>query len=102
MGYYTSLLKDTAILKSVDGADEEGRPNIIELEEIDCKIEMKNAIVINNSGEEIASSGRLFTEHSIKTGDILEINNDAFTVLSVNPYFPIDSSLFVINEVNFG
>ena len=40
MGYYTDMLVNRAVLKTVNGADENGRPNIIALEEIDCRIEM--------------------------------------------------------------
>lgn len=101
MGYYTNLLLDTAVLKTVNGADSDGRPNIIALDEIDCKIEFKNSITKGSLGEEITSSGRLYTESIVKTGDILEIKDKEFKVVSVNPYYPIDSSLFVINEVYF-
>ena len=101
MGYYTQMLKDSAVLKTVNGSDENNRPNIIALEEIDCKIEFKKSIAVSATGEEITSSGRLFTESVVKAGDILEIKNKEFKVISVNPYYPIDSSLFVINEVYF-
>ncbi len=102
MGYYTNLLKDTAVLKTVNGTDKDGRPNIIALDEIDCKIEMKHSITTSPTGEELSSAGRLYTEATVKTGDIIELKNKAYKVLNVNPYYPIDSSLFVINEVNFG
>lgn len=101
MGYYTTMLKDTAVLKTVSGADTDGRPNIIALEEIDCKIEFKHSITKNSSGEEITSSGRLYTESVVKTDDIIELKDKEFKVVNVNPYYPIDSSLFVINEVYF-
>ena len=102
MGYYTNLLKDTAVLKTVDGTDENGRPNIIALDEIDCKIEFKNSVSIGSNGEEITSSGRLYTESAAKTGDIIELKDKEYKVTNVNPYYPIDSSLFVINKVYFG
>ena len=101
MGYYTQMLKDSAVLKTVNGSDENNRPNIIALDEIDCKIEFKKSITISATGEELTSSGRLFTESVVKPDDILEIKNQEFKVISVNPYYPIDSSLFVINEVYF-
>ena len=102
MGYYTNLLKDTAVLKTVDGTDENGRPNIVALEEIDCKIDFKNSITTGANGEEATSSGRLYTEAAAKTGDILELKTKEYKVTNVNPYYPIDSSMFVINEVYFG
>lgn len=101
MGYYTNLLTETAVLKTVNGSDNNGRPNIIALDEIDCKIEFKNALVKNKSGTEIISSGRLFTESTVKIDDIIEIKDKEFHVVSVSPYYPIDSSIFVINEVIF-
>ena len=78
MGYYTNLLKDTAVLKTVDGTDENGRPNIIALDEIDCKIEFKNSVSIGSNGEEITSSGRLYTESAAKTGDIIELKDKEY------------------------
>ncbi len=101
MGYYTNLLSDTAVLKTVDGTDSDGKPNIIALDEIDCKIEFKNALTVNSQGQEIASSGRLYTESVVKIDDILELKEGVFKVVNVNPYYPIDSSVFVINEVYF-
>ena len=101
MGFYTNLLLNTAVLKTVNGTDENGRPIIIALEEIDCKIEFKNTIVKNSFGEETSSSGRLFTESIVKTDDIIEVTDKEYKVISVKPYYPIDSSLFVINEVHF-
>lgn len=102
MGYYTNMLKDTAVLKTVEGTDENGRPNIVSLEEIDCKIEFKNSVSISSSGEEVTSAGKLYTETAVNTGDIIELKNEEYKVTAVNPYYPIDSSLFVINEVYFG
>lgn len=101
MGYYTNMLKDTAVLKTVGSTDENGKPNIIALEEIDCKIEIKNAVTTNSSGEEISVSGRLYTESVVKVGDIIELKDKEFKAVNVNPYYPIDSALFVINEVYF-
>ena len=101
MGYYTSMLTQTAVLKTVSGTDSDSRPNIIALDEIDCKIELKNAITTNSSGEEITASGKLYTESVVKTGDIIELKDKEFKVVTVNPYYPIDSALFVINEVYF-
>lgn len=101
MGYYTNMMKDTAVLKTTGGTDENGRTNIIALEEIDCKIEIKNSVTTNSSGEEITTSGRLYTESVVKVGDIIETKNKEYKVVNVNPYYPIDSTLFVINEVYF-
>ena len=101
MGYYSSMLTDTAVLKTVNGSDANGRPNIIALDEIDCKIEFKNSISIKNNSEENTPSGRLFTEAVVKTADILEIKNKEFKVIKVNPYYPLDSCLLAINEVYF-
>lgn len=95
------MLKDTAVLKTVGSTDENGKPNIIALEEIDCKIEIKNAVTTNSSGEEISVSGRLYTESVVKVGDIIELKDKEFKAVKVNPYYPIDSALFVINEVYF-
>ena len=102
MGFYTNLLSDTAVLKTVDGKDANDRPNIIALEEIDCKIEFKNSLTVGAQGQELVSAGRLFTESVVKVDDILEIKDKEFKVLKVCPYYPIAGSMLVINEVYFG
>lgn len=101
MGYYKNLLVETAVLKTVDGTDNNGRPNIIALDEIDCKIEFKNTVVKNKAGEEQVAAGRLFTEATLKTNDIVEIKDKEFHIISVQPYYPVGSSIFVINEASF-
>lgn len=102
MGYYTNLLLDKAVLKTVNGRDSDDRPNIIALDEIDCKIEFKNSLTVGVQGQELVSSGRLFTESVVKVDDILEIKDKEFKVLNVSPYYPIAGSELVINEVYFG
>lgn len=101
MGYYTHLLNETAVLKTVNGYDCESRPNIIALDEIDCKIEFQNSATKNKLGEDVTSSGRLYTESTIKIDDIIEIKDKEFRVVSVKPYYPIDNNILTINEVYF-
>jgi len=101
MGYYTNLLKDIAVLKTVNGFDENSRPNIIALDEIDCKIEFKHVVTIGPKGNELLSAGRLFTEAVIKVDDILEIKNKEFRVINVTPCYPLADTLCAINEVYF-
>lgn len=101
MGYYTDMLTDTAVLKTVSGADENSRPNIIALDEIDCRIEMKHTLTVNAQGQQLTCSGRLFTEAVVKVDDILEIKDKEFKVINVNPYYPLASTVCVINEVYF-
>lgn len=101
MGYYTDMLVNKAVLKTVNGADENGRPNIIALDEIDCRIEMKHSLTLNSHGQELACSGRLYTESVVKTDDILEIKDKVYKVVNVNPYYPLSSTVCVINEVYF-
>ena len=101
MGYFTHLLNNTAVLKTVDGTDENGKPNIIAIDEIDCKIEYKKALTVNSAGEEMTSSGRLFTESVIKEGDIIETAKREFKVISVTPNYPLTDTFCVINEVAF-
>lgn len=101
MGYFTDMFVDTAVLKTVNGTDENGRPNIIALDEINCKIEMKKAITVTSLGQEKICSGRLFTEAILKPDDILEIKNNEFKVIEVTPYYPLTSKFCVVNEVHF-
>ena len=101
MGYYTNMLVDTAVLKTVNGCDANGRPNIIALDEIDCRIEFKHSLTINTQGQEVACAGRLYTESVIKTDDIIELKDKEFKVVSVSPYYPLGDRVCVINEVYF-
>ena len=101
MGYFTYLLKDIAVLKTVNGFDVNGRPNIIALDEIDCKVELKNSIVVSPQGKELSSSGRLFTDSVVKTDDILEFKNKEYRVINVIPCYPLADTLCAINEVYF-
>lgn len=101
MGYYTDMLVNKAVLKTVSGTDENGRPNIIALEEIDCRLEMKHSLTVNAQGQQLVCSGRLYTEAVVKVDDILEIRDKVFKVVKVNPYYPLASNVCVINEVYF-
>jgi len=101
MGYYTHILKDIAVLKTVNGFDENGRPNIIALDEIDCKIEFKHSVVVSAKGKELVCAGRLFTESVVKPDDILEIRNKEFNVINVSQYYPLADTFCSVNEVHF-
>ncbi|MBS4760291.1 MAG: hypothetical protein KHX03_06300 [Clostridium sp.] len=101
MSYYSYMLTDSAVLKTTAGTDLNGEPKIIAEETISCKIEFKNSLAINSQGQELTSAGRLFTESVVKVDDIITINKTDYKVINVNPYYPIDSSVLVINEVYF-
>lgn len=101
MGYYTNMLTQRAVLKTVDGTDSDGRPNIIALDEIDCRIEFKNSLTTGAQGQELVSSGRLYTEAVVKVDDILEIKDKEFIVVNVSPYYPLSDNICAINEVYF-
>lgn len=105
MGYYTNMLTNCAVLKTVNGTDSNGVPNIIAQDIIDCKIEFKNSLVTGAQGQELASSGRLYCESVVKVDDLITIENKEYKVVNVNPYYPLshnDGALCVINEVYFG
>ncbi len=101
MGYYTSMLTDSAVLKTINGTDSNGEPKIIAQEIIECKIEFKNSLTTGSHGEELTSAGKLFSESVIKVDDIVEIKGRDYKVVNVNPYYPIGSDVLVINEVYF-
>ncbi len=101
MSYYKDLLTDSVVLKTTAGFDSNDEPKIIAQEEISCKIEFKNTLTISSSGQQLNSSGRLFTESVVKVDDIITLKDKDYKVINVNPYYPIDSSILVINEVYF-
>ena len=63
--------------------------------------EYKKALTVNSAGEEMTSSGRLFTESVIKEGDIIETAKREFKVISVTPNYPLTDTFCVINEAVF-
>lgn len=101
MGYYTNMLTNSAVLKTVNGSDSNAKPIIIAQEIIDCKIEFKNSLVTGTQGQELTSSGRLYTESVVKVDDLITIENKEYKAINVNPYYPIDGAFCVINEVYF-
>ncbi len=101
MGYYTNMLTDTAVLKTVNGCDADGRPNIIALDEIDCRIEFKHSLSVGAQGQELVCAGRLYTESVVKVDDIIELKDKEFKVVSVSPYYPLGDTICAINEVYF-
>lgn len=101
MSFYSNLLTDTAVLKTVGKIDDNGKPEIIALDEIDCRIELKTALTTTSSGEETVATGKLYTESIVKEGDILELKNDVYKVISVAPYYPMGENILCVNEVCF-
>ena len=101
MGYFTDLLVDSAVLKTVNGTDSNDKPIIIAEDKISCKIEFKNSVSVGKNGQELTSSGRLFTENIVKVGDFLVIDDKEYKVVNVNPYYPLCGSVLVVNEVSF-
>ena len=77
-----------------------GRRTTISEDEIDCRIEYNDSIVIGPQGEEFASSGRIFCEADMKCGDLLGIEGRDFSIIKINPSFSFDG-VHVINEVYF-
>ncbi len=100
MGYFTDLLIQKAILKVTKGSDSNGKLLIESEDEIDCRIEYNDSIVIGPQGEEFASSGRIFCEADMKCGDLLGIEGRDFSIIKINPSFSFDG-VHVINEVYF-
>lgn len=101
MGYYSNMLTDCVVLKTVNGTDSNGEAKIIAQDLIDCKIEFKNSLTTGSHGEELTSAGKLFSESVIKIDDIVTIKDKDYKIVNVNPYYPIDGSVLVINEVYF-
>lgn len=100
MGYFTNLLVQTAVLKVTGGTDSNGNLKISSEVEIKCKIEFGNSIVTSSKGQELTSSGRLFTENSAKVGDLLKIGDDEYLIVKVTPSFALDC-VSVLNEIYF-
>lgn len=100
MGYFTNLLVQEAVLKSVEGSDSNGKAKVSSLKEIKCKIEFGNSMISGGRGQEVTSSGRLFTEESVKVGDFIEVAQVDYLVHRVNPSYALDG-VSVLNEVYF-
>ncbi len=100
MGFYTHLLNQKAVIKNVDGADSNNNLIISAEKEVNCRIEFKAGITIGSNGEQAASSGRFYTEETVKVGDLIEFDNQEFIIINVSPYYTIDAS-YVVVEAHF-
>ena len=97
---FSHLFTQYAVLKITNGTDCCGIPIIKETLKISCRVEFKNTMVIGQTGREITSSGRLFTDTDVKTGDIIVIENKEFTVEQA--FRSVDlSGEYCLNEVYF-
>lgn len=97
---FSHFYKQTAVLKVTDGYDEYGKPDIVETKEIACRIEFKNTLVVGANGQEITSSGRLFTDDEIKIGDIVCIDDEDYKVKQAFLSTGLDGE-YAVNEVYF-
>jgi hypothetical protein len=100
MGFYSHLLNHKVTLKHVNGSDSNNNPVISDMEDIACRIEFKSGMIIGANGQQTSTTGRIFTEANIKSGDLIEFDGKDYSVVAVNPYYSIDASN-VVNEVSF-
>lgn len=100
MGFYTHLLNHKAVVKSLKGTDSNNNPIFTTKKEIKCRIDFKASMTIGPKGQEIACTGRFYTESGIKTGDKIEFEGKDYTIVNVNPYYEIDASNIVV-EAHF-
>ncbi len=98
---FSHLYNETAVLKITDGCNEYGEAKITETINIQCRIEFKNTVVVGQNGNEITSSGRLFTDAEIKIGDIVTIEGLDYTVEQAFRSVGLDGE-YGLNEVYFG
>ena len=97
---YSHLFKQTAILKVIDGADSYGAPIISEVRTIRCRIDFTAGIVVGAAGNEVSSSGKLFTEADVKVGDVVTVQNVDYTVLQACYAVDFDGN-YAVTEVYF-
>ena len=100
MGYFSNLLVQNAVLKTTDGTDSNGIPVIISQENIKCRVEFSDSVVIAADGQERCVSGRIFTEAGPKIADIVSFDGNDYSVVKVTPSFALDG-VNVVNEVYF-
>ena len=100
MGYFSNLLVQDAVLKTTDGTDSNGVPVIVSQEEIKCRIEFSDLLLVAVDGQERSVSGRIFTEAGPKIADIISFNDRDYSVIKVTPSFALDG-VNAVNEVYF-
>ena len=96
MGFYSHLLNQKAVIKKVKGSDSNNNPKIVDTKEIACRVEFKASMTIGSSGQQTASTGRLYTEEELNVGDLMEFNDRQFTIINVSPYYTFDASNVVV------
>jgi len=89
MGIYTHLYNQKSIFKKVTGKDSYSKPITID-KPIDCRIEYKNKLITNSTGQQATSLGNLMCDEEIIIGDIINTQGRDYKVIQSNPLVDFD------------
>lgn len=92
------LMNDTAVLKSIQNADEYDITTITELKSIKCRFEF--AVKSEQSSISVCRNkpARMYCYEEIKIGDIISYNSENYEVVQVNVYKDLDGN-YPLREV---
>lgn len=91
---FKHFMNQTFTLKVIDGTDEYSQPNIAETKEnLPCRIQWKNKLIISGNGQQITSEGSVMTMENAKVGDVIELEEKDHSIIAVSPMYDFDNSL---------
>ena len=91
---FKQFMNQKFTLKIIDGTDADGMPEVIETKEnIACRIQYKNKLIISATGQQITSEGSILSMQSAKPGDLVQANGTDYTVISCQPMYDFDNVL---------
>lgn len=88
----TGMLNQTANWKHVTGQNEYGEPTFVD-SVIKVRWESKQRVSRNKHGEEVISEARAFCLEAVKSGDVLEYQNQEWPVISVCEATDLDGNV---------
>lgn len=86
---YKHLYNQKAIFKKVTGKDSYGKPTTTD-KEINCRIEYKNKLITNSTGQQATSLGNLMCDEVINIGDLINTQGRDYKVIQSNPLVDFD------------
>lgn len=89
MSLYTHLYNQTVLFKKVSSTDAYGKA-VTKDKTIKCRIEYKNKLITDSTGQQATSLGSLFTDEVISIGDIINTQGRDYKVIQSNPLVDFD------------
>lgn len=91
---FKHFLNQNCTIKIIDGTDENSMPNVSEIKEnLPCRIEWKNKLIISGNGQQQTSEGSVLTVQKAKVGDLVVIDEIDHSIIAISPMYDFDNVL---------